>query len=410
MSNLPSFSAVFVDSGNGWLGEPGRSGSIAFGEPRLRITVENGLIYIKNDKQILTMSRNPLRVLESYIGEGFIAVGYIGYEYGAVTEDGFSRKREKTGRRLPDLALLLYRPEDEMPIGSEGPVEARLSDSPFRGRALHVTSNMDEAEYVGIVERAKKYIESGDIYQVNLSRRFEVEGRVDAGALFRRLFHVQHVPFGAYIDFGDFQLVSGSMELFLRRKGKTLTTCPIKGTRSRGHSREEDTIKKAELLRSDKERAENLMIVDLMRNDLSRVCRRGSVKVGRLFDVETYATLHQLVSEVGGQVEGGEGVSGILEKVFPPGSVTGAPKKRALEIIDELEPHYRGPYCGALGIFYPDGDFALSVGIRTAVIEPDRTTFWTGSGIVWDSDPEAEFVETTLKSKAMTKALGFSEG
>ncbi|HML95570.1 MAG TPA: aminodeoxychorismate synthase component I [Thermodesulfobacteriota bacterium] len=356
------------------------------------------------------MSRNPLRVLESYIGEGFIAVGYIGYEYGAVTEDGFSRKREKTGRRLPDLALLLYRPEDEMPIGSEGPVEARLSDSPFRGRALHVTSNMDEAEYVGIVERAKKYIESGDIYQVNLSRRFEVEGRVDAGALFRRLFHVQHVPFGAYIDFGDFQLVSGSMELFLRRKGKTLTTCPIKGTRSRGHSREEDTIKKAELLRSDKERAENLMIVDLMRNDLSRVCRRGSVKVGRLFDVETYATLHQLVSEVGGQVEGGEGVSGILEKVFPPGSVTGAPKKRALEIIDELEPHYRGPYCGALGIFYPDGDFALSVGIRTAVIEPDRTTFWTGSGIVWDSDPEAEFVETTLKSKAMTKALGFSEG
>lgn len=410
MSNLPSFSAVFVDSGNGWLGEPGRSGSIAFGEPRLRITVENGLIYIKNDKQILTMSRNPLRVLESYIGEGFIAVGYIGYEYGAVTEDGFSRKREKTGRRLPDLALLLYRPEDAMPIGSEGPVEARLSDSPFRGRALHVTSNMDEAEYVGIVERAKKYIESGDIYQVNLSRRFEVEGRVDAGALFRRLFHVQHVPFGAYIDFGDFQLVSGSMELFLRRKGKTLTTCPIKGTRSRGHSREEDTIKKAELLRSDKERAENLMIVDLMRNDLSRVCRRGSVKVGRLFDVETYATLHQLVSEVGGQVEGGEGVSGILEKVFPPGSVTGAPKKRALEIIDELEPHYRGPYCGALGIFYPDGDFALSVGIRTAVIEPDRTTFWTGSGIVWDSDPEAEFVETTLKSKAMTKALGFSEG
>ncbi|MCC6712254.1 MAG: anthranilate synthase component I family protein [Candidatus Dadabacteria bacterium] len=356
------------------------------------------------------MKRNPLQVLESYIGEGYIAVGYIGYEYGAVTEDGFSRKREKTGRKLPDLAFLLYRPEDMIATDACEPDAFHSPDSPLAGPARSVTSNMDGPEYVRIVERAKKYIQSGDIYQVNLSRRFEVEGHVDAAALFRRLFHVQRVPFGAYIDFGDFQLVSGSMELFLRRKGSTLTTCPIKGTRSRGHSREEDTIRKAELLRSDKERAENLMIVDLMRNDLSRVCRRGSVKVGRLFDVETYATLHQLVSEVEGQVKEGEGVPGILGKVFPPGSVTGAPKKRALEIIDELEPHYRGPYCGVLGIFYPGGDFTLSVGIRTAVVEPDRTTFWTGSGIVWDSDPEAEFVETTLKSRAMTKALGLSEG
>ena len=407
MRNRTEYSAAFLDSGSGWLGEPGREGSIIFGEPRIKIIADNELIAINNDKQILTMSRNPLQVLESYIGEGYIAVGYIGYEYGAVTEDGFLRKREKTGRKLPDLAFLLYRPKDMTITGGD---EAAARRQPLQGADFQVTSNMDCPEYVRIVERAKQYIEAGDIYQVNLSRRFEVEGRVDAVALFRRLFHVQHVPFGAYIDFGDFQLVSGSMELFLGKKGRTLTTCPIKGTRSRGHSREEDTIKKAELLRSDKERAENLMIVDLMRNDLSRVCRKGSVKVGRLFDVETYATLHQLVSEVEGEAREGEGISSILGKVFPPGSVTGAPKKRALEIIDELEPHYRGPYCGALGIFYPDGDFTLSVGIRTAVVEPERTTFWTGGGIVWDSDPEAEFLETTLKSKAMTKALGLSEG
>ena len=407
MSSRTDYSAAFLDSGNGWLGEPGREGSIIFAKPRIKIIAENKLVTINNDKQMLTMSRNPLQVLESYIGEGYIAVGYIGYEYGAVTEDGFSRKREKAGRKLPDLAFLLYRPEDMTITGGGEPAAVR---QPLQGAALEIASNMDCTEYVRIVERAKRYIESGDIYQVNLSRRFEVEGRVDADALFRRLFHVQHVPFGSYIDFGDFQLVSGSMELFLRKRGRALTTCPIKGTRSRGHSREEDTIKKAELLRSDKERAENLMIVDLMRNDLSRVCRKGSVKVGRLFDVETYATLHQLVSEVEGEVGEGEGVSSILGKVFPPGSVTGAPKKRALEIIDELEPHYRGPYCGALGIFYPDGDFTLSVGIRTAVVEPERTTFWTGGGIVWDSDPEAEFLETTLKSKAMTKALGLSEG
>lgn len=410
MNIRTQYSAAFLDSGNGWLGEPGRGGSIAFGEPRIRIIVENELIYINNDKKILTLRRNPLQVLESYIGEGYIAVGYIGYEYGAVTEDGFSRKREKTGRKLPDLAFLLYKPEDMIMTGADEIPTLQPLDSPTPGPSRHIISNMDSTEYVRIVERAKRYIESGDIYQVNLSRRFEVEGPVDAGMLFRRLFHVQHVPYGAYLDFGDFQLVSGSMELFLRKKGRTLTTCPIKGTRSRGHSREEDTIKKAELLRSDKERAENLMIVDLMRNDLSRVCKKGSVRVSRLFDVETYATLHQLVSEVEGEARGGEGVSSILGNVFPPGSVTGAPKKRALEIIDELEPHYRGPYCGALGIFYPDGDFTLSVGIRTAVVEPGKATFWTGSGIVWDSDPEAEFVETTLKSRAMTKALGLSEG
>ena len=357
------------------------------------------------------MERSPLQVLEGYITEGYIAAGYIGYEYGAFTEDGFTRKREKAGRKLPDLAFLLYRPEDMVSPDTDDSAAFLSSDSPIWGAAPgHCASNMDSGEYIRIVERAKKYIESGDIYQVNLSRSFEVEGRVNAMELFRLLFHVQHVPFGAYLDFGDFQLVSGSMELFLSRKGKTLTTRPIKGTRGRGHSREEDTIKKAELLRSDKERAENLMIVDLMRNDLSRVCKKGSVKVNRLFDVETYSTLHQLVSEVEGELKEGQGIPEIIGSVFPPGSVTGAPKKRALEIIDELEPHYRGPYCGALGIFYPGGDFTLSVGIRTAVVEPERTTFWTGSGIVWDSDPESEFIETSLKSKAMTKALRFSEG
>jgi aminodeoxychorismate synthase component I len=411
MGNPAQFSAAFLDSGNGWLGTPGEGGSIVFGQPRIRFTAENGLVIINNDEQRLILGRDPLQVLEGYLTEGYIAAGYIGYEYGAFTEDGFSRKREKTGRKLTDLAFLLYKPEDLLSQGADDLRAFLPSDSPVCGAAPgRCASNMDSREYVQIVERAKRYIESGDIYQANLSRRFEVEGQVDAAALLRRLFHVQHVPFGAYIDFGDFQLVSGSMELFLRKRGRALTTCPIKGTRGRGHSREEDTIKKAELLRSDKERAENLMIVDLMRNDLSRVCKKGSVRVNRLFDVETYATLHQLVSEVEGEVREGQGVSEIIRSVFPPGSVTGAPKKRALEIIDELEPHYRGPYCGALGIFYPDGDFTLSVGIRTAVVEPERTTFWTGSGIVWDSDPEAEFLETRLKAKAMMKALGLSEG
>ena len=165
---------------------------------------------------------------------------------------------------------------------------------------------------------------------------------------------------------------------------------------------------KAKLIGNPKERAENLMIVDLMRNDLSRVSKIGSIKVNKLFEVETYSTLHQMVSEVEGEVRENLSTSDIIRSVFPPGSVTGAPKKRTLEIIDELEPHLRGPYCGAIGIFYPDGDFTLSVGIRILLTQRNKATYYVGGGIVWDSEPEKEYDETILKSKAITKAMGIN--
>jgi anthranilate/para-aminobenzoate synthase component I len=151
------------------------------------------------------------------------------------------------------------------------------------------------------------------------------------------------------------------------------------------------------------------MIVDLMRNDLGRICEHGSVKVNSLFDIESYSTLHQMVSEVQGNINDDRGLAEIIGNVFPPGSVTGAPKKRTLEIIDQLEPHLRGPYCGALGVFYPDGDFVLSVGIRLMVTQAGKSTFWVGGGIVWDSDPQKEYEETLLKSYAIKKALGIVE-
>jgi anthranilate/para-aminobenzoate synthase component I len=196
------------------------------------------------------------------------------------------------------------------------------------------------------------------------------------------------------------------MELFLRKSGNKLVTNPIKGTIKRGITDEIDTILKAKLISSAKERAENLMIVDLMRNDLGRVCRIGSVKVNKLFEVETYATLHQMVSEVEGTVDENIKASQIVRSVFPPGSVTGAPKKRTLEVIDELEPHLRGPYCGTIGVFYPNGDFTLSVAIRIALTRLGKATFFVGGGIVWDSDPEKEYDETILKSEAIIKAMG----
>jgi aminodeoxychorismate synthase component I len=270
-------------------------------------------------------------------------------------------------------------------------------------------SNMSRDEYLRMIETAKGYIGDGDIYQINLSQRFTSDYRIAPVDCFLRMFHVQHVPFACYLDFGDFQISSGSMELFLRKKGELLTTGPIKGTIERGINPEVDAIKKAKLVSSEKERAENLMIVDLMRNDLARVCKAGTVKVKRLFDVETYATLHQLVSEVEGRLVRDTGISGIIGNMFPPGSVTGAPKKRVLEIIDMLEPHYRGPYCGAVGLFFPNGDFTLSVGIRLLVTEGGRATFWVGGGIVWDSDAEKEYDETILKSLVIKKALGLLE-
>ena len=266
--------------------------------------------------------------------------------------------------------------------------------------------NMSERDYVDKVNRARKYIAEGDIYQVNLSQRFEVPFGVDPEQFLFRLYGAQPVPFACCFDFSGFQLISGSMELFLQKRGRKIVTKPIKGTRRRGADVREDEALRHELLDSAKERAENLMIVDLMRNDLSRVCEFGSVRVNKLFDIEPYTTLFQMVSEVEGRLRDDVGIEQIILNTFPPGSVTGAPKHRAMEIIDELEPHLRGPYCGAIGFFKPDGDFTLSVAIRVLVASQGRGVFWVGGGIMWDSVPELEYEETLIKAEAIMRALG----
>ncbi|MGH7850889.1 MAG: aminodeoxychorismate synthase component I [Thermodesulfobacteriota bacterium] len=415
---MDRISCLFLDSGGGWSGKHEKTGVfMRFGQPRGTFCAEGGIATIDTASGKVQTKRDPLTILEGFLSEGYIAAGYIGYEYSTYTESAFTPLRVKEGDRYPDLKFHLYREGDMVRgdisdfrriVGSDIAGTAGILDSPN-----HVLSppksNMSRDEYIDMVEAAKRYIEEGDIYQVNLSQRFTVGSRLSPIECFLRMFHVQQVPFGCYIDFGDFQLCSGSMELFLRRSGGVLTTGPIKGTSERGLNPESDTIKKAKLVSSEKERAENLMIVDLMRNDLSKVCRAGSVKVSRLFDVESYATLHQLVSEVEGKLANGIGVSGLVKNIFPPGSVTGAPKRRVLQIIDGLEPHRRGPYCGAVGVFFPDGDFTLSVGIRLLITDPGKATFWVGGGIVWDSDPAREYEETLLKSMAIKKALGLYE-
>ncbi|HHJ64315.1 MAG TPA: anthranilate synthase component I family protein [Aquifex aeolicus] len=238
------------------------------------------------------------------------------------------------------------------------------------------------------IGRVKDYIERGDVYQINLTSGFLFSFRGDPLDVFLRFFSRQPVPFAFFLDAGDFFLMSGSMELFLKKEGSRLESRPIKGT-----GRDPEAI-----LSSEKERAENLMITDMMRNDIGRVARAGSVRVRELFRVERYRTLCQMLSIVEGETEGN--LPHILRHTFPPASVTGAPKRRAVEIIEELEPHPRGYYCGAAGFVKENGDFTLSVLIRTAYGGGKQLTYFAGCGIVWDSDPLRETEELLLKVRA----------
>lgn len=406
--DLSSCSALLLDSGGGW-NQTGESSYICFGKPEFSLSYRYGSLTIHDSFKDIDFNRHPLEILKDVLSDGCIAVGYIAYEYSEFTEEGFSPTRLKEGERFPDMHFLFYKAGD-VNSGKMGEFAYEVNEIPGKsittvGYKPPASPNMSKEEYVEKVKIAKGFIERGDIYQVNLSQRFRAKFDIEPLKFFLNLYHIQPVPYGCYINFGEYKLISGSMELFLRRKGNEIVTKPIKGTKKRGSTSTSDELLIHELASSDKERAENLMIVDLMRNDLGRICNFGTVNVRNLFKIESYSTLHQMVSEVGGSLRSYIRPKDIIENTFPPGSVTGAPKKRTLEIIDVLEPHYRGPYCGVIGIFMPDGDLTLSVGIRIVVIRNDSATFWVGSGIVWDSEPEEEYEETLIKARAILSAM-----
>ncbi len=248
--------------------------------------------------------------------------------------------------------------------------------------------SLGEKKFKEGIRKVKEYIERGDVYQINLTSRFEFELDGSPKDLFLKFFRRQRVPYAFFLDIGDLWVVSGSMELFLEKKGKVIRSKPIKGTGRRSE----------EILLSEKERAENLMITDMMRNDIGRVARTGSVRVTELFKVESYETLCQMLSTVEGETD--MELPKIISETFPPASVTGAPKRRAVQIIDELEPHPRGYYCGIGGFVKRNGEFTLSVLIRTAYGRGSDLSYFAGCGIVWDSDPERELKELYLKVKA----------
>ena len=271
---------------------------------------------------------------------------------------------------------------------------------------LPIRSSFTRAGYLAAVERVREYIFAGDIFQANLSQRFEAPLGESPWSLYSRLHATNAAPFASFLDFPEATVISASPERFLRvgRDGR-VETRPIKGTRPRGVGPEHDAALGQALAESAKDRAENLMIVDLMRNDLSRVCAPRSVRVSELFSLEHYATVHHLVSTVVGELESGLDALHLLRAAFPGGSISGAPKLRAMEVIAELEPSRRGVYCGAIGYWSVTGELDTSVAIRTAVVRDGRIYFSAGGGIVADSDPEQEYRETLDKARAMIDAL-----
>ncbi len=267
-------------------------------------------------------------------------------------------------------------------------------------------SNFTREEYLRMVERGKEYIAAGDIFQVNLSQRFQAPLYISPWELYLRLATVNPAPFAAYLDFRPAAVVSASPERFLRLKGDRVETRPIKGTRPRGKNSAEDERLRRELYHSPKDRAELVMIVDLERNDLGRVCRTGSVKVPRVFRLEEYATVFHLVSTVEGCLRPGLDICDLLAASFPGGSITGAPKIRAMEIIEELEPTKRSIYTGSVGYIDFSGDADLNIVIRTFLVKDGMAYFQVGGGIVADSQPEAEYQETLDKARALLTSLG----
>ncbi|MBW3623959.1 MAG: aminodeoxychorismate synthase component I [Armatimonadetes bacterium] len=261
--------------------------------------------------------------------------------------------------------------------------------------------------YLRAIERIKEYIAAGDIYQANLTQRFARPFSADPSELFLQLRRVNPAPFSAFLDFGDVTVLSASPERFLRLDAATrrVETRPIKGTRPRSPDPEMDRGYAAELLKSEKDRAENLMIVDVHRNDLGRVCEIGSVRVPVLRGLESYATVHHLVSVVEGRLRPDCAPLDLFRAAFPAGSITGAPKLRAMEIIEELEPVRRGIYTGSIGYLGWDGGMDLSVAIRTLVAQGGAVHYGVGGGIVADSDPEAEYQETLVKAGGLERAL-----
>lgn len=357
------------------------------------------------------------------------AIGYFSYDYGRKKEGVESRHKETV--RIPECILCFYdvflieehrtgllyliangtcRDSEEMIDSLEQTIaEIAAGDEPCREESgacgIETTANFTKEEYLKAVGDVIDYITEGDVYIMNLTQKLRIFSERPPYEVFRTLRRDNPSPFGGYFQYGDFQVLCASPERFLRMTHGHVVTRPIKGTRKRGRTKEEDEALRRELLNSEKDRSELLMIVDLERNDLNRVCEPGSVRVTELFETETYATVFHLVSTVEGDLAEGKDVMDLIEAAFPGGSITGAPKLRAMEIIDELEHGRRDLYTGSMGYLTLDGNCDLNIVIRTAVHQNGMYDLGVGGGITCESEQEFEYEETLQKAKAVLRAL-----
>ena len=324
------------------------------------------------------------------------------------SEQAFCRAQE----RLTEMEKLLCGLDDQKktfsPLIALDTTGGSAISHPDRKEGLP-QSHFTQESYCAAVQKAIDYIASGDIFQVNLSQRFSIRQTTDCWKLYKKLRKINPAPFAAFLAFGDVEVISASPERFLKVTGKQVETRPIKGTRPRGKTKAEDAVLRRELWDSTKDRAELVMIVDMERNDLGRVCKIGSVRVPELYRLEEYATVFHLVSTVVGELPEDKNTIDLLEAAFPGGSISGAPKIRSMEIIEELEPVRRGIYTGSIGYIGFDGDADLNIVIRTIVAKNGRFYFQVGGGITADSDPYMEYIETLDKARALMKALGLEE-
>lgn len=266
-------------------------------------------------------------------------------------------------------------------------------------------ADQSPADYCRRIARVQAYLQAGDCYQVNLSQRFQARFRGSSWQAFKWLCRDFPVPYAAYLNTACGQVLSLSPEQFLGIENDRIVTRPIKGTRPRGRDEPRDRQLARELAQSTKDRAENLMIVDLLRNDLGRICQTGSVRTDELFALQSFANVHHLVSTIRGRLKSGVSARDALIDCFPGGSITGAPKIRAMQIIRELEPHRRGPYCGAIFYLGPNGRLDSNIAIRTLFAQGDRLYCWGGGGVVMDSEPEQEYAESLVKVERLMRCL-----
>ncbi len=375
------------------------------------------------------------------------AVGYLGYEMNRFFEPGLPQTAEDD-LRLPDLYVMmytdllvfdharreliclthllsdglteaLYRRTAERLMSQAEQLSRIVTDEPplpweeLRKHPVRIDRptavSFDQQSFEAAVRRIQEYIAQGDVFQVNLSVRQSQRISVSAAEVYEVLRRLNPSPYMGYLHFPEFQLVSGSPELLLKVKDDWVSTRPIAGTRPRGKDEREDAALARELLANEKERAEHVMLVDLERNDLGRVCRYGSVEVSEFMVVEKYSHVMHLVSHVRGRLAAGKDAYDAIAAAFPGGTITGAPKVRTMEIIDELEPVTRGVYTGSIGWFGLTGDVELNIAIRTMIVKDGLAHVQAGAGIVIDSSPEAEYRESLKKAEALWQALEMSE-